>query len=377
MTVLQPPAVLGVLGSGQLGRMFCQSAHRLGYKVHVYSPDANSPTGQIADREWVAPYNDEVALSEFAKSVQVVTFEFENVPSAITNLLGKYVPVRPNGNALFLSQNRLREKGSLAAAGLPVTPFQPVRSEQELIQALARWNHQGVLKTASSGYDGKGQVLIRNREQAHQAWDSLKTDEAILEQFISFECELSVVAARSVNGEIATFGPFRNRHANHILDVSTSPTGLPDATVQRAIDIAKAIAVQWDIVGLICVELFLTTEGTLLINETAPRPHNSGHLTMDAHLTSQFEQHVRAICGLPLGSTVQTRPAAMVNLLGDLWAGGEPHWDRLDQFPGATLHLYGKTEARNGRKMGHLTVLADDVATAESIALQARARLVE
>lgn len=367
-----PGATLGVLGSGQLGRMFTIAARRLGYRVHVLSPDDDTPTGQVADLEVRADYLDLDKIANFAKSVSVVTFEFENVPAETTRICDQFAPVRPGGSVLYTSQNRKREKTYLRDAGLPVTPFVAVQNELELISALATLGTPAVLKTADWGYDGKGQVVIRSIAEAAAAWTKLNVPQAILEAFIDYECELSVVAARGLNGEFTSYGPIGNSHSNHILDISVCPAQVPASVATQATEIARAVLEKMDVVGVLCVEFFLTRDGKLLINETAPRPHNSGHLTIDGHITCQFEQQVRAICGLPLGSSAQRTPCAMANLLGDLWTPGEPDWSQVLSHPSVKLHLYGKREARIGRKMGHLTALAATVEEAEQIARSAR-----
>lgn len=370
-----PGATLGMLGSGQLGRMFAIAARRLGYRVHVLSPDTNTPTGQVADLEICADYHDLDRVAEFARSVDVVSFEFENVPAETTEICQRYCPVRPAGSVLFTSQNRLREKTFLRDAGLPVTPFVAVRSVEDLTTALQQQGTPAVLKTADWGYDGKGQVVIRSVADAGAAWSTLNVPQAILEKFIDFECELSVVAARGLDGEFVSYGPMGNSHSHHILDISICPAVIPAAVAAEAIAISRAVLEKLDVVGVMCVEFFLTKSGQLLINETAPRPHNSGHLTIDAHVTCQFEQQVRAICGLPLGSSELRSPSAMANLLGDVWEGGEPDWVAALKHSNLKLHLYGKQEARAGRKMGHLTVLADQVQAAEQIVRAARTTL--
>ena len=370
-----PGATLGMLGSGQLGRMFTIAARRLGYRVHVLSPDSDTPTGQVADNEIRADYLDLDRVAEFARSVSVVSFEFENVPAETTEVCLKYCPVRPAGSVLFTSQNRLREKTFLRDAGLPVTPFIAVRSAQELSAALQQHGVPAVLKTADWGYDGKGQVVVRSLQDAASAWATLDVPQAILEKFIDFECELSIVAARGLDGQFVSYGPMGNSHSNHILDVSICPAVSPSAVATEAVEISRAVLEKLDVIGVMCVEFFLTKSGQLLINETAPRPHNSGHLTIDAHVTCQFEQQVRAICGLPLGSSELRCPSAMANLLGDVWQGGEPDWISALSHPNLKLHLYGKQEARVGRKMGHLTVLSASVEEAERTARAARAGL--
>ncbi|HEX7184360.1 MAG TPA: 5-(carboxyamino)imidazole ribonucleotide synthase [Thermoanaerobaculia bacterium] len=374
-SVILPGATVGVLGSGQLGRMFAIAARRMGYRVHTLSPDYDTPTGQVADREVQASYDDLDAVRGFARAVDVVTFEFENVSSAAAEAAAEHAPVRPAGAVLHTTQNRLREKGFLCGAGFPVPPFAPVRSAGELREALALLGAPAVLKTAGWGYDGKGQARISSPEEADAAWESLRTDEAILEVFVDFEREVSVVAARGLDGSFAHFGVIANDHRHHILDVSVTPAPVPPEVAREAVEIARGILEGLDVVGVLCVEMFLTRDGRLLVNELAPRPHNSGHLTFDACATSQFEQQLRAICGLPLGSTELLRPAAMANLLGDLWRDGEPDWAAACRFPEVKLHLYGKATARPGRKMGHLTALADTPEEARLKVLAARKAL--
>ena len=370
-----PGATLVMLGSGQLGRMFTIAARRLGYRVHVLSPDTETPTGQVADVEVRADYLDLERVAEFARNVSVVSFEFENVPAETTEICQKYCPVRPAGSVLFTSQNRKREKTFLRDAGLPVTPFTSVGSQDELIAALQKQGTPAVLKTADWGYDGKGQVVIRTINDAAKAWSELNVPQAILETFIDFECELSVVAARGSDGQFVSYGPIGNSHSHHILDISICPAAITLSVANEAIEITRAVLEKLDVVGVMCVEFFLTKSGKLLINETAPRPHNSGHLTIDAHVTCQFEQQVRAICGLPLGSSELRSPSAMANLLGDVWEAGEPNWVAALNHPNLKLHLYGKQEARIGRKMGHLTVLGETVEQAEQTSRAARAAL--
>ena len=370
-----PGAALGVLGSGQLGRMFAMAARRLGYRVHVFSPDTNTPAGQVADVEIAAPYDDLDAVRAFARSVDVVTFEFENVPAATTEAVVEIVPVRPNGAVLHVAQQRAREKGFLAEKGFPVTPFVRVTAEDELDAALARTGVPAVMKTASLGYDGKGQAKVADAAAAREAWRRMGGVEVVVERFIPFEREVSVVAARGLDGWTTSYGVIENTHANHILDVSVWPADVPPHVERRASEIALGVLEALDVVGVLCVEFFLTADGGLLINELAPRPHNSGHLTIDAAVTSQFEQQVRAICGLPPGSVDRLRPAAMANLLGDLWVGGEPDWAAACAIPNVKLHLYGKADARPGRKMGHLTALAETPQQARELALKARAAL--
>lgn len=375
--VIEPGATVGVLGSGQLGRMFAIAARRMGYRVHTLSPDEDTPTGQVADLEVKAPYDDLDAVSKFARGVSVVTFEFENVPTETAEAAARCAPVRPSGSILHTTQQRIREKSFLAKAGLPVTPYREVQSMDGLHRALADLGCPAVLKTAAFGYDGKGQFRIDAPEQAGEAWNAIGKQEAVLEAFIDFEREISVVAARGGDGEFVHYGAIENRHSRHILDVSIAPARVPDRVSEDAAGLARCVLEKLDVVGVLCVEFFVTQGGELLINELAPRPHNSGHLTVDASVTSQFEQQLRAVCGLPLGSTEMLRPAAMANLLGDLWANGEPDWAAACAFPGVKLHLYGKLEARPGRKMGHLTALNHDPEEAYRTVLAARDALTQ
>lgn len=371
-----PGATLGIFGSGQLGRMFALAARPMGYRVHVFSEERNSPAGQVADREFVENFHDLDAVKEFANSVDVASYEFENVPAEAIATAEEFIPVRPRSGALRVVQNRITEKTALKNAGLPVTPFIPVHSIEDLLTGYTAMARPCILKTARFGYDGKGQAPVTSLGAAPAAWNSLKTDEAILEAQIGFQCEISVVAARSPNGEFLAYPAFENIHAKHILDVTLAPARVSPEILRDADEIARAVFETLDAVGVMCVEFFVTPFDELLINEIAPRPHNSGHLTINAHVTSQFEQQVRSICGLPLGSVQQFRPACMVNLLGHLWDQGDPAWGEAFSDPDVKLHLYGKQEARPGRKMGHLTVLGDNLETAQKKALAARAALV-
>ncbi len=370
-----PGSTIGVLGSGQLGRMFTMAARRLGYRVHVLSPDTDTPTGQVADVEVVAPYEDLDAVAAFARGVDVVTFEFENVPAETTDAASAIVPVRPSGLVLHISQQRAREKGYLEDKGFPVTPFAWLRQPEDLESALVAVGLPAILKTASFGYDGKGQVLVETPEAARDAWRAMGFAQAVLERFIQFDREVSVIAARGLEGWVVTYPVIENTHVKHILDTSVLPARVESDIDVRAREIARGILETLDVIGVLCVEFFVTMDGELLVNEIAPRPHNSGHLTIDACMTSQFEQQLRAICGLPPGSVDQFRPAAMANLLGDLWAAGEPDWMAACLLPHVRLHLYGKAAARPGRKMGHITALAATADEAHRMAIQARAAL--
>lgn len=377
MRAIAPGATIGVLGSGQLGRMFAIAARRMGYRVHTFSPDDDTPTGQVADVEVVAPYEDLDALRAFARHVHVVTFEFENVPIAAVDVVEEHAPVRPSGVALHTAQQRAREKTFLADRGFPTAPFARAVTLDELWAGVASVGTPAVVKTAAFGYDGKGQHKVTTPADVEHIWAAIGHQEAIVETFVSLQAEISVIAARGVDGEMAEYALFENRHRDHILDLTTAPAAIPEPIARRAVDITRAILEELQYVGLMCVEFFLTTDGELLVNELAPRPHNSGHLTFDVAVTSQFEQQVRAICGLPLGSTELMRPAAaMANLLGELWVGGEPNWAAACRFRDVKLHLYGKTDPRAGRKMGHLTATGCTVGEAQERAIAARDALL-
>jgi 5-(carboxyamino)imidazole ribonucleotide synthase len=370
-----PGARIGVLGSGQLGRMFAIAARRMGYRVHVLSPDTDTPTGQVADVEIVADYADLDRVRSFARDVEVVTFEFENVPYATALAAGERALVRPAGSVLHTTQQRGREKQFLAARGFPLAPHALVRSSAEALHALDQIGLPAVLKSADFGYDGKGQRVLRALGDVDPAWRSIGADACVLEAFVDFELECSVVAARGVDGSQADFGVVENHHVDGVLDVSIAPARIEPRIALRAREIARDVLEALDVVGVLCVEFFMTRAGELWINELAPRPHNSGHWTVDAATTCQFEQQLRAVCGLPLGDPSLLRPAAMANLLGDRWIGAEPDWRAAVSVPSVKLHLYGKTQARVGRKMGHLTALADSPDAALTAVLEARRRL--
>ena len=366
-----------MFGSGQLGRMFAIEARKMGYRVHTFSPDTDTPTGQIADIETAADYNDLDAVREFARSVDVVTFEFENVPSAAVDAAAEFAEVHPRGEVLHTTQNRLREKTFLSENGYPLAPFRHVRTIEDLYRAVGEVGTPAVLKTAGFGYDGKGQSKIEAVGEIEPAFAGLSGGDAVLEGFIDFEKEVSVVCARSASGEFVHYGVIENSHENHILDVSFAPADVTGKVQRNAIDIARSIAESMRYVGTLCVEFFLSRGGDLLVNELAPRPHNSGHLTFGPCVTSQFEQQLRAVCGLPLGSTEFYRPAAMANILGDVWAGGEPDWPAAAAVPNVKLHLYGKAEPRPGRKMGHLTAVGRTAAEAAAAVREARSSLTD
>lgn len=365
--MIKPGATIGVIGSGQLGRMLGLVARRYGYRFHVYSNEPDSPAGQIADLEAVGPYDDADRVRDFARGVDVMTFEFENVASACAEAAESVTLVRPAGRVLHITQHRIREKSFLRDAGIPVTPFRPVRDAAD----LEGFRYPAVLKTAAFGYDGKGQRKVANLDEARAALASFQGAEAILEEFIPFTREVSVVGGRNESGDFVHFGVFENAHANHILDISQGPVSYD----HPAIGVARAVFEKLDVVGVLCVEMFELADGTVLVNELAPRTHNSGHLTIEACDVSQFELHLRTICGLPIAMPRYLRGAgAMANLLGDVWSAGEPHWERALELPVA-LHLYGKRDPRPGRKMGHISAAAATPAEAAALVREARARL--
>ena len=371
-----PGAVLGVLGSGQLGRMFAIAARRMGYRVHAFSPDQDTPTGQVADTEIVAEYEDLEALRTFARGVDVVTFEFENVPVEAVDAVEAIAPVRPSGLALSVAQDRIREKTFLADHGFPTVPFARALTLDELWEAVTEIGTPAIIKTTAYGYDGKGQHRVMTPADIEHIWNAIGHQEAVVERWAELAGEISIVAARGLDGEVVCYEPFENRHRDHILDLTTAPADVLPSVARHAGDIARAILEELQYVGVVCVEFFVTAAGDLLVNEIAPRPHNSGHLTIDATETSQFAQQVRAICGLPLGSTALLRPAAMANLLGDLWVDGVPNWAAACRVPSVSLHLYGKSDPRPGRKMGHLTATGSTVAEARERATSARDALL-
>jgi 5-(carboxyamino)imidazole ribonucleotide synthase len=373
---LHPPAALGVIGGGQLGRMFVQAAQRMGYRTGTLCASEDSPAAQSAHWSVVAPPDHLPALREFGRRAQGVTVEFENVSAPALRWLARERVVRPGWRTVWVSQNRLREKTFLTQSGIPHAPWRPVRTADELDRAVAALGVPVILKTAASGYDGKGQVRVDDPREAPSAWASLGRVACVAEGWVTFAGEVSVVVARGADGRAATYPVGLNRHARHILDSTVMPAPVGPAVGPEAQALALAVAEALGTVGVLTVEFFLTGSGHLLVNELAPRPHNSGHLTIEAAVTSQFEQQVRALCGLPLGGSDLVTPAAMVNLLGDLWAHGEPDWDTaLGHDPGVKLHLYGKRTASTGRKMGHLTVLDPDPEAALGRALAARRAL--
>lgn len=352
MSPIPPGATIGILGGGQLGRMAAMAAARLGYRCHVLAPDEDSPAGEVAAAHTRAEYGDEVALAAFAASVDVVTFEFENVPVATAEFLAGFRPVRPSADILRVTQDRLAEKAFVQALGIPVTGFAGIESAADIDLARDRLGH-GVLKTVRLGYDGKGQLRVDATTDSHAAFAQLGQPVLIYEAWVEFALELSVVTARNPQGAQASYVPVENRHRHHILDVTLAPAAIPAGLAAEAVAMAERIARELRLEGLLAVEMFLTRDGRLLVNELAPRPHNSGHWTIDACAVSQFEQQVRAVCALPLGDPARFADATMHNLIGS----DVEQWPELVAEPGARLHLYGKREARPGRKMGHVTRL--------------------
>jgi 5-(carboxyamino)imidazole ribonucleotide synthase len=351
--MLAPGATIGILGGGQLGRMTALAAARLGYRAHIFATEPDSPAAQVAAGATVASWDDNAAIEQFADAVDVATFEFENIPGAAVRRVSELKPVMPRPEILEITQDRLREKDFLRGNGVATTDYQEIADALALGRTLAALKGRAVLKSARMGYDGKGQLTVESGTPPDEAWRSMGASRGILESFVDFRCEVSVIVARAADGAIATYPPVENRHVQHILDTTIAPASLPPETVQEAETIARDIAARLDLVGVLAVEMFVTRDGKLLVNELAPRPHNSGHWTIDACATSQFEQLVRAICGLPLGSTERHADAVMKNLIGD----EVETWRDAIADPTARLHLYGKREVFPGRKMGHVTRL--------------------
>lgn len=358
--MILPGAMLGVLGGGQLGRMFTVAARTLGYRVMVLDPDPNSPAGAMADEHLQADYQDPEALEHMGALCAAITTEWENVPARTLEALAHHCPVRPAGEATAIARDRIREKTFVRDLGLATAPFFPILTSGELEAAVTGLRLPALLKTATLGYDGKGQVEIGNLEEARAAFTQLGEVPCVLEEKVALHQELSVVLARGADGEMGVYPVGENVHRNGILHTTLVPGRVAPAVAERAVGMARSMAEDLDYVGVLAVEFFLTRDGELLVNEMAPRPHNSGHYSLDACVSSQFEQQVRALCGLPLGSTRLLAPAVMVNLLGDLWAKGEPDWSRLLAHQELKLHLYGKHQARPGRKMGHFTLLGEN-----------------
>ncbi len=383
-SVILPPAMLGMLGGGQLGRFFVIAAHEMGYRVTVLDPDQNSPAGKIADVHICAAFDDKAALDTLAKSCSTISTEFENVPADSLSFLAKKTIVRPSAESVAIAQHRVSEKNFLKNAGLPVAPYLVINSDADLPNDDSDI-YPAILKVARFGYDGKGQARVKNSKEAHTAYAQFEHEECVLEKMMKLDYEVSVVLARDVNGNVATFPTSENSHLNGILDISIIPARGSDAINHQAQKLAIMVAEKLNYTGVLGVEFFVCG-GELLVNEMAPRPHNSGHYTIDACITNQFEQQVRVMAGLPLGSSRQHSPAVMVNLLGDIWpsvddAGldnqtqAEPAWQHALNIPGLKMHLYSKHQARAGRKMGHYTVINPSRDEAIKQAMQVRAEL--
>jgi 5-(carboxyamino)imidazole ribonucleotide synthase len=374
--MILPGATLGILGGGQLGRLFVAAARTMGYAVVVLDPEADCPAAQLADKHIHASYTDHAALERLAQECAAITTEFENVPASALDYLASARPVRPSGAVLAISQDRILEKNFLQSKGFDIAPFVAVEQRLALSAALQQVASPALMKSARAGYDGKGQRWVRTLSEAEKAFDDLGGKPCVLEARVNIQIEISVVLARGEDGRVVTYPLSENKHHEGILDVSIVPARISTEMGERATQIAIRIAEVLNYHGVMAVEFFITQDGQLFVNEIAPRPHNSGHYTVDACITSQFEQQVRALCGLPLGDATLLAPAVMVNLLGDLWRGDQaPPWDQVLSHPRAKLHLYGKREARPGRKMGHFTFLGNSVEEALSQALAIQAAL--
>ena len=376
MKHILPDAMLGILGGGQLGRMFTIAARTMGYRVTVLDPDPHSPAGALADVHLCTGYDDEAALDQLAESCVAVTTEFENISAAGMSRLAQRIRVSPSAESVAIAQERIREKRFISAAGLPVAPFLAVETADDLDRDLGAYL-PGILKLARFGYDGKGQSRVHSGGESRFAFEQMGNKPCVLERMLDLHTEISVIVARTSSTEITCFPVAENQHEAGILDISIVPARIDAAVAQQAQAMALRLAEAMDYVGVLAVEFFVLESGELVINEIAPRPHNSGHYTLDACVTSQFEQQVRILCGLPPGNTRLLSPVVMVNLLGDIWRDDEPAWDRLLSQPNVMLHLYGKKAARIGRKMGHFNVLAEDVESALAQALELKRMLLE
>ncbi|MEN8206670.1 MAG: 5-(carboxyamino)imidazole ribonucleotide synthase [Pseudomonadota bacterium] len=370
--MILPNATLGVLGGGQLGRMFTLAAYSMGYRVVVLDPDPHSPAGLIADQHIKANYRDHAALQLLGDECAAVTTEFENVPAESMEYLEKLCAVRPHADAVRIAQDRIREKTFVQDHGLATAAFAAIYEDADLVAAIETLTAPLLMKTASLGYDGKGQVQVDTLAEARTAFEQLGNTACVLEEMVDLDREISVILARSINGQTSVYPVGENRHVNGILDTTIVPATIDPALGRKAIDMATRLADSIDYCGILAVEFFCTRQGELLINELATRPHNSGHYTVDACATSQFEQQVRMMCGLPPGDTQMLSPVVMTNLLGDIWKDSEPDWHHVLNESQAHLHLYGKKDARPGRKMGHINCLATDVE--EALATTARIR---
>jgi 5-(carboxyamino)imidazole ribonucleotide synthase len=374
MRVYPPGSTIGVMGGGQLGRMFAMAARRMGYRVHIFTPEKDGPAAQFADCATEAEYGNESAVRRFARAVDLITFEFENIPAETIAWSADCCEVRPAGAVLEIAQHRLREKTFLAQNGFPLPRFRSVSGRSELESAVELIGRSAILKTAAFGYDGKGQQSVASRD-LDDVWETRAGDDLVLEQAIDFAREISVIVARNPRGEMKAFPIAENVHRDHILDITIVPADVSGSIAKVAVDLACAIAAKLEVIGLLAVEMFVDKADAVLVNEIAPRPHNSGHWSIEGCTTSQFEQHVRAVCGLTLGPVDILRPAAMANLLGEVWQDGEPNWAGALTVPGVHLHLYGKREPRPRRKMGHLTALASSTREAGELVRLARENL--
>jgi 5-(carboxyamino)imidazole ribonucleotide synthase len=374
MRVYPPGSTIGVMGGGQLGRMFAMAARGMGYRVHIFTPEKDGPAAQFADCATEAEYGNESAVRRFARAVDLITFEFENIPAETIAWSADCCEVRPAGAVLEIAQHRLREKTFLAQNGFPLPRFRSVSGRSELESAVELIGRSAILKTAAFGYDGKGQQSVASRD-LDDVWETRAGDDLVLEQAIDFAREISVIVARNPRGEMKAFPIAENVHRDHILDITIVPADVSGSIAKVAVDLACAIAAKLEVIGLLAVEMFVDKADAVLVNEIAPRPHNSGHWSIEGCTTSQFEQHVRAVCGLTLGPVDILRPAAMANLLGEVWQNREPNWAGALTVPGVHLHLYGKREPRPRRKMGHLTALASSTREAGELVRLARENL--
>lgn len=363
-----PGSTLGMLGGGQLGRMFTIAARTMGYEVIVLDPDKESPAGKLATTHICADYSDQAALDQIAKNCDAITTEFENVPAATLDTLAKKKPVRPGAKAISIAQDRIQEKNFLKDNGFYTAPFAVINSLDDLKNSISKIGTPAILKVSRFGYDGKGQFSINSESDIDKAWQTLEGEACVLEQRMPLDIEVSVVLARSTEGEVVTYPVSENIHEGGILDVSVVPARINKDLEIKVTEMAQEVATALDYIGLMAVEFFISN-GKILVNEIAPRPHNSGHYTLDACITDQFEQQVRAVCGLPLGDTTLLSPVVMINMLGDIWHGGQaPKWQKLLNHANVKLHLYGKREARPGRKMGHFNVLSENIDDALKLA---------
>ncbi len=374
--MIGPGAWLGLLGGGQLGRMFVMAAQSMGYKVLVLDPGSNSPAGTVADDHLQAKYTDTKALGEIAARCSAATTEFENVPAESLQQLSDKCVVSPSAVSVAIAQDRTREKLFLRDKGFATAPFAVIRTKNDLALSVIDTLLPGVLKVSRFGYDGKGQVRVGSREELVEAFHTLRGEACVLEKFLQLQKEISVVVVRGFDDAVVTFPVAENQHANGILDISIVPARIDANIANEARELAIKLANKLDYRGVLCVEYFVLDDGRLLFNEVAPRPHNSGHYSIDACITSQFEQQVRVMCSLPLGHTSMHEPAVMLNLLGDLWVNGEPRWETVLRHGSAKLHLYGKSEPRSGRKMGHVTVLSHEIREALAVAMEIKSALV-